>query len=270
MAKNKVKIIVGGAGGRMGQTILKLAIADPELEIAGAFERLEHPVVGRDAGELVGLNPIQVTVVPDIRECIDQGQVVIDFTHPDAVQENLDVCHHTARAMVIGTTGLAKHTVEKISDASKKVAIVQAPNMSVGVNLLFRLVELVGKTLDDRYDVEVTEEHHRHKKDAPSGTALELVRLIAKARKADMDKSVTYGRQGLTGERGRGSIGIHAVRGGDTVGEHTAAFIADGERIELTHRATSREAFARGALVAAKFVAKKKNGLYNMQDVLGL
>jgi 4-hydroxy-tetrahydrodipicolinate reductase len=211
-----------------------------------------------------------VPVHPDIRECIEAGSVVIDFTHADAVPHNLSVALKAKRAMVIGTTGLPATFIEKLRLAAKTIPIVQAPNMSVGVNLLFRLVSLAGGKLDEHYDVEIVEEHHRHKKDAPSGTALELARQIAQARKIGLDQNAIYGRKGMTGERKRGTIGIHAVRGGDTVGDHRVCFIADGERIELVHRASSREAFARGALLAAKFVANQKPGLYNMQDVLGL
>ncbi len=270
MAKQAVKIIVAGAAGRMGRTILGLAHRDPEVQIAGAFERADNPAIGRDVGELIGTAPFDIPVHPDIRECIKFGNVIIDFTHPAAVPENLEVALKTRRAMVIGTTGLSNAFIEKIHLAAKKIPIVQAPNMSVGVNLLFRLVSMVGGILDDRYDIEIVEEHHKHKKDAPSGTALELARLIAKARKIDFQQNAVYGRKGLAGERKRGSIGVHAVRGGDVVGNHQVSFISEGERVELVHKASSRDAFAHGALLAAKFVAKKKSGFYNMQEVLGL
>ncbi len=266
----KVKVVVAGASGRMGMTILRLAHEDHGLQIVGAFERAGHPAIGRDIGELIGADTLQVPVNENLVSCVEAGQVVIDFTHPDAVQENLAVALKTRKSLVIGTTGLSKSTLAKIKSASNHIAIVQSPNMSVGVNLLFRLASLVAKTLDDRYDVEIVEEHHRHKKDAPSGTALELGRVIAAARGVKFEKSTVYGRKGITGTRRRGEIGIHALRGGDTVGLHTASFIADGERVELVHRASSREAFAMGALLAAKFVAKKKTGIYNMQNVLGL
>ena len=270
MAKQAVKIIVAGAAGRMGRTILGLAHRVSGIQIAGAFERSDSPAVGRDVGELIGVKSLNVPVHPDIRECIKFGNVVIDFTQPEAVPENLEVALKAKRAIVIGTTGLTNVFIQKIHSAARKIPIVQAPNMSVGVNLLFRLASLVGSALDDRYDVEIAEEHHRHKKDAPSGTALELARLIAKARKIDFQQNVVYGRKGLTGERKRGSIGIHAVRGGDVIGNHQVSFLSDGERIELVHKASSREAFGYGALLAAKFLAKKKSGFYNMQEVLGL
>ena len=270
MAKNKVQIIVAGAAGRMGRTILSTAHRDPEVQIAGAFERADSPAVGRDVGELIGIGSINVPVHPDIRECIGSGGVIIDFTQPEATLHHLEVALKAKRALVIGTTGLPQVMIQKIRSAGRKIPIVQTPNMSIGVNLLFRIASLVGGTLGDRYDIEIVEEHHRHKKDAPSGTALELARLLAQARKISLESNVVYGRKGITGERKRGSIGIHAIRGGDVVGNHQVSFISEGERIELVHKAFSREAFAQGALLAAKFLAKKRLGFYNMQQVLGL
>ncbi|MBI4368552.1 MAG: 4-hydroxy-tetrahydrodipicolinate reductase [Candidatus Omnitrophica bacterium] len=271
MSKQTIKIIVAGAAGRMGRTILSLAHRDPSVQIGGAFERADSPQVGRDVGELIGVPPLNVPVHPDLRECVDSGKVIIDFTQPGAVPHHLEVALEAKRAMVIGTTGLEKAFLAKLrAFYSKSIPIVQAPNMSLGVNLLFHLVEQVGELLGENYDAEIVEEHHKHKKDAPSGTALELARLIAKARNVNFDQNVVYGRKGMTGERKRGSIGIHAVRGGDTVGNHQVAFISEGERIELVHKASSREAFAYGALLAANFVAKKRSGFYNMQQVLGL
>ena len=270
MTKQPIKIIVGGAGGRMGRTILALAHRDPALRIAGAFERSDHPVVGRDVGELIGTEPVNVPVHPDLRECVRLGQVVIDFTHPAAVPQHLEIALQARRAMVIGTTGLTKSFRVKLRLAGRKIAIVQAPNMSFGVNLLFQLVSFGRARLDQRYDVEVGEEHHRHKKDAPSGTAIEMANLAAKARQINLARNAVFGRKGLIGERKSGTIGIHAIRGGDTVGRHTILFLADGERLRLTHEASSREAFGYGALIAAKFIVKKKSGLYNMRQVLGL
>lgn len=268
--RNAVRIIVAGAAGRMGRSILNLADRDPGIKIVGAFERADSSMIGHDVGELIGAPSINVPIHPDLRECVQLGSVIIDFTQPEAVPHHLDIALKTKRAMVIGTTGLSDAFIGKLHAASKKIPIVQAPNMSIGVNLLFRLAELVGTSLDERYDVEIVEEHHKHKKDAPSGTALELARVIAKARKIDLETHAIYGRKGITGERKRGSIGIHAVRGGDVIGNHQVSFMTEGERIELIHKASSREAFASGALCAAKFVAKKKVGFYNMQQVLGL
>ena len=270
MAKKLTKIIVAGAAGRMGRAILSLAHRDPNVQIAGAFEQANHPSIGHDVGELIGTDPLNVPVHPDIRECVHRRDVIIDFTHPQAVPQHLEVALKLKCAMVIGTTGLEPAFLQKIRSAARTIPIVQSPNMSAGVNLLFRLVSLAAEILDDRYDVEIVEEHHRHKKDAPSGTALELARLIARSRKIHLEQNAVYGRHGLAGGRKRGEIGIHAVRGGDVVGSHQVSFLAEGERVDLLHRASSREAFASGALLAAKFAARKKAGLYHMQQVLGL
>jgi len=253
----------------MGKTILSLARQDSQIKIAGAYERPDSQFLGRDVGELIGEKAVNVPVHPDLRECIESGDVLIDFTQPSATLQHLKIALEHRRRMVIGTTGLTQDAIKKIHEAAKKIAIVQAPNMSLGVNLLFRLARLVGSTLSDEYDVEIVETHHKHKKDAPSGTALELAREIAVGRKIQLETGVIYGRKGITGERKKGSVGIHAIRGGDVVGDHTVSFLADGERVELTHKASSREAFARGALLAAKFLMKKKNGFFTMQQVLG-
>jgi len=266
----KVNVIVGGAAGRMGRTILSLAHRDPQIKVAGAFERPDHELIGHEAGELIGVKTLRVPIHPDLRECARKGDVLIDFTDPDAVSQHLDQALESQCKMVIGTTGLSKNFLTKLKRASKKIAIVQSPNMSVGVNLLFRLVELVGHKLDEGYDIEIVEEHHRHKKDAPSGTAVELLKILGEARKISLQRNTIYGRKGLVGSRRRGTLGVHAVRGGDTVGVHKVFFIGDGERIELTHKASSREAFGGGAILAAKFIAKQKNGLYNMHHILGL
>jgi len=265
-----VKIIVAGAGGRMGQAILQLAAADPQVKIAGAFEKSDHPSIGRDVGELLGRRSMRVPIHPDLRECIRHGQVMIDFTDPTCTYQNLKLASEYGTAMVIGTTGLTDTVKKAIKSASKKIPIVQSPNMSVGVNLLFKLAQLTASILDPTYDIEIVEAHHRHKKDAPSGTALELVRQIAEARKVLIEDKVIYGRHGETGARPSGTIGVHALRGGDIVGDHIVSFMTEGEKIEISHRATSRNAFAKGAIQAAKFLAKKRPGTYNMQQVLGL
>lgn len=264
------KIIVAGACGRMGQSILKLALKDSSIQIAGAFERSDHSSLGRDVGEILGQEPVKVPVHPDLRECVSSGDVIIDFTHPAATAQNLKVAIQNKVGMVIGTTGLSDVFIRELKKASKKIPIVQAPNMSLGVNLLFKLVNLTAQILDNSYDVEIVEAHHRHKKDAPSGTALELVRQVASGRKINLESNVIFGRKGDAGARKAGVIGVHAVRGGDVVGDHDVQFMTEGERIELVHKASSRDAFAKGALLAAKFVAKKQNGFYNMQQVLGL
>lgn len=264
------KIIVAGAAGRMGQAILRLGVKEPDIKVTGAFEKADHPSVGRDVGELLGIEPIKVPIHPDLRECIGLGNVVIDFTHPSVMSHNVKIALQHRRAMVIGTTGLSDVQVKELKKTSSTIPIVQAPNMSLGVNLLFRLVQLAAGVLDDTYDIEIVEAHHRYKKDAPSGTALELIRQITQGRKQSLEANVIFGRKGEIGERKKGVIGVHAIRGGDVIGEHTVSFMTEGERLELVHRASSRMAFAKGAILAAKFVAKKKSGFYNMQDVLGL
>jgi len=201
---------------------------------------------------------------------VKHGDVVIDFTHPISTAQNLKTARDARKGLVIGTTGLSDAFIRELKKAAKKITIVQSPNMSLGVNLLFSLTELAARILDNSYDVEIVEAHHRHKKDAPSGTALELIRQIARGRKMSLESNVVFGRKGETGARKKGTIGVHAVRGGDVVGDHTVSFLTEGERVELIHRASSREAFAKGALLAAKFVAKKRSGFYNMQQVLGL
>ena len=268
--KESVKILVAGAAGKMGRTILELAAQDPDIKIAGAFERADHPAIGRDVGEFIGQDRFCIPIHPDIRECISLGDVLIDFTHPSTTLLHVKLALSSHCQMVIGTTGLSDVLIREIKKASKRIGIVQSPNMSLGVNLLFRLAALTASVLDPSYDVEIVEAHHRHKKDAPSGTALELVRQIAQARKISLDSNVVFGRKGEVGARKKGIVGVHAVRGGDVVGDHTVSFLTEGERLELIHRASSRGAFAKGALLAAKFIAKKRFGFYNMQQVLGL
>lgn len=265
-----IKLLVAGACGKMGAQILSLAAKDSAFKITGAFESKGHARVGKPLSEILGIEGLNTAVTAGIESVVKAGDVVIDFTHRDATPEHVRACQAAGLAMVIGTTGLSEETLQTIKQASQKIAIVQSPNMSAGVNLLFKLTELVASKLSDEYDIEIVEAHHRHKKDAPSGTALELARSAARGRKVDLSQKGVYGREGLTGERPRGEIGVHAVRGGDVVGDHTVSFMAEGERVELTHKASSREAFAKGALLAAKFVAGKKTGLYTMHDVLGL
>ena len=266
----KIRIAVAGAGGRMGRRILALAQADPELHIVGALEHPNSEVLGSDAGSLFGGEALGVKVTGDAKEALASSQVLIDFTQPGAVDEHLKFALQAKVSMVIGTTGLSKKSLSAIQRASSRISILQSPNMSAGVNLLFSLVARAAETLSEQYDIEITETHHRMKKDAPSGTALELARLIAQVKKWNPQTSFLYGRQGETGQRKKGTIAIHALRGGDVVGDHTVSFLGGGEVLELVHRATSRDTFAHGALLAAKFVARKKKGLYNMRNVLDL
>lgn len=268
MAKELVKIVVAGAAGKMGRTILGLALKDPTIKIVGAFES-DSSYIGRDAGELIGEKPIHVPISSDVKNCVSAGDVLIDFTHPSAASAHLKTALDKGAKLVIGTTGLSETLISEIKKASAKIGIVQSPNMSLGVNLLFELAKMTASILDESYDIEIVEAHHAQKKDAPSGTALELLRQIMNARKT-AESNAVYGRKGETGARRKGTIGVHAVRGGDVVGDHTVSFLTEGERIELIHRASSRAAFAKGALLAAKFIAKQKSGFYNMQQVLGL
>lgn len=266
----KIKIAVAGAAGKMGKRILTLAQADPELEIVGALEHPGSPMLGTDVGSLIGEEVPGVKITADWTEALEPAQVLIDFTQPAAVDQHLHSALQRGIGMVIGTTGLSKKTLSSLRRISNRIPILQSPNMSAGVNLLFGLVTRAAEVLSDRYDIEISETHHRMKKDAPSGTALELARLIAQIKGWDPQKAFLYGRRGQTGQRKKGTLAIHALRGGDVVGEHTVSFLGDGEVLELVHRASSRDTFARGALAAAKFVAHKKKGLYNMRDVLSL
>jgi len=265
-----MKVIVAGCAGRMGKRIASLALKNKTLTLAGAFESAESPAVGKDIGEIIGESKQDIIIAPSIGEVLASGDVVIDFTSPEATLENLKAIVQQQKKIVIGTTGLSAVQQKEIEKAAKSVPVVFAPNMSLGVNLLFKLSRMVAELLNDDYDIEIIETHHRHKKDAPSGTARELARQVAQGRSIDLESVAEYGREGMCGERNKGVIGIHAIRGGDVVGEHTVSYMTDGERLELTHKASSRDAFAKGALVAAQFLADKENGLYSMQDVLGI
>lgn len=263
-----IKLAVAGAAGRMGKIILQLAAQDKAFKVTGAIEQRGHAALGMDIGALTGRDLTGITVQKDAQFALRNADVMIDFSHVSALSENLDACVKTKTALVIGTTGITPDQRREIEKASKKIPIVQSPNMSVGVNLLFRLAELAGSVLDESYDLEISEIHHRMKKDAPSGTALKLLEILAEIKGKDIRKDVIYGRQGETSVRPKGKIGVFALRGGDVVGEHTVSFFGDGERIELVHKASSREAFAKGALLAAKFLAEKRQGLYHMGHVL--
>lgn len=265
-----IRVAVSGACGRMGRAILAVASRDPALKIAGAVELAGNPNLGLDVGQLIGAGPLGIAVTSDPCEALEDADVLIDFTHPSATPGFLKAALREKTGYVVGTTGLDKKILRALRAASSRIPIVQSPNMSIGVNLLFRLSEFAGRALDENYDIEIVEYHHRMKKDAPSGTALKLLDILAKARGTAPGKVSVFGRQGETGVRPKGQIGVMAVRGGDVVGDHIVSFLAEGERIELIHRATSRDTLAKGALYAAKFVAKRKHGLYNMLQVLGI
>jgi 4-hydroxy-tetrahydrodipicolinate reductase len=265
-----MRIAVVGASGRMGLCLIKAAALAKNAELAVAVSRPESLAIGRDAGELAGISEIGVKVVADLASVVDQFDVLIDFTRPDASMDFIEVCRQAGKKLVIGTTGYSDAQKAQISEAAKDVAIVMAPNMSVGVNLSLKLLEMTAKVMGDYTDIEVIEAHHRHKVDAPSGTALRMGEVIADTLGRDLKDCAIYGREGNTGERDRKTIGFSTIRAGDIVGEHTVMFADDGERVEITHKATSRMTFANGAVRAAVWLADKDSGLFDMQDVLGL
>lgn len=264
------KVIIAGATGRMGQTIAHLVQAHPELEYTGAFEAAGNPSVGRDIGEIVFGEKNGVIIGESLESVIDQGDVIIDFTFHTATMEFARIAAKHGTAMVIGTTGLSAEELDELKELSNSFPCVQAPNMSVCVNVLFKLTRKVAELLGDDYDIEILEAHHNKKKDAPSGTALMLGEMAAEGVNRKLADVGVYERNGIIGERDPNEIGIQTLRAADIVGEHTVYFAAAGERMELSHRAHSREHFARGAAAAAAWVAGKENGKYDMFDVLGL
>ncbi|MDD2934504.1 MAG: 4-hydroxy-tetrahydrodipicolinate reductase [Methylotenera sp.] len=266
---NPLKIVIAGCSGRMGHVLLECVFADAELVLHGALDRADNPQLGRNAGEQLG-KLSGVKVVADIDLALKDADVLVDFTRPEASIQYLAACQKHDVKMIIGTTGFSAEQKLAIEAASKNIAIVFAPNMSVGVTLLINLVEQAAKVLNDGYDIEVVEMHHRHKVDAPSGTALRLGEAAAHGLGQDLKDCAIYAREGVTGEREAGKIGFATLRGGDVVGDHTVVFAGVGERVELTHKASSRATFALGALRAAKFLADKNVGLFDMRDVLGL
>jgi 4-hydroxy-tetrahydrodipicolinate reductase len=264
-----LNIVIAGSSGRMGHALLEATINDPELKLHAALDRDGSPYLGRDAGELFGM-PCGIPVSADLPSSLVGAHVLVDFTRPEASLAYLEACRAAGVGMVIGTTGFSPAQKETIAEAARDIPIVFAPNMSVGVNLLINLVQAAAKVLSEGYDIEIIEAHHRHKVDAPSGTALRLGEAAAAALGRDLAECAIYGREGVTGERDPSTIGFATVRGGDVVGDHTVLFAGIGERVELTHKASSRATFALGALRAAKFMAGKSSGLFDMRDVLSL
>ena len=265
-----INCIVTGVAGRMGRRIVDIVLETPGMDVAGATERPGHDIIGMDIGDFLGLGKKGSVVSDDLRGVVDRGGVVIDFTAPSASLMNVRAAAKSGRAMVVGTTGFGKEDLKEIKKLAKKIPIVLAPNMSVGVNLLLKVIGMVAGVLDEDYDIDIVETHHRHKKDAPSGTALKMAQVAASARGTTLDKVGAFSRHGNIGERKRGEIGVQALRVGDVVGEHTVIFGTMGERIEITHKASSRDVFARGAVRAAAWVVGRPPGLYDMQDVLGI
>ena len=263
-----IKIAIPGAAGRMGQELLKASHAAAGIEAGAATEHPDSKAMGRDSGELAGIDPNGVLIAETAAP--ENFDVLIDFTRPQPAMNHLDYCVLHNKAMVIGTTGFSAEEKKKIAEAAKCIPVVFAPNMSVGVNLCFKLLATAAKVLGDSVDIEIIEAHHRHKVDAPSGTALGMGEVIAEALDRNLDDCAVYGREGHTGERERATIGFSTIRAGDIVGEHTVIFASEGERIEITHKASSRATFANGAVRAAKWLAAQSAGLYTMDDVLGL
>jgi 4-hydroxy-tetrahydrodipicolinate reductase len=267
------RVVIAGSGGRMGQTLIEALLAQPDLVLVGALDVAASPLAGRDAGERFA-RATGVAISADVAGALRNADVLIDFTRPEATVEHVAACAAAGVAAVVGTTGLSEVDRSQLAVHARAVPIVYAPNMSVGINVLLKLAAIAAQRLGDGYDVEIVEMHHRHKVDAPSGTALQLGRVVATALGRDLDTDGVYAREGITGERGSRSIGFATLRGGDVVGDHTVVFAGPGERIELTHKAASRMTFAQGALRAARFVTERKragaSGLYDMDDVLGL
>lgn len=265
-----IKIIVSGAAGRMGTRIMSLAQKQSELQIIGALEHVDHPKIGSDIGGIMGTEQTGVTLSGDISQIGEHADVLIDFSHPEATVRLSGEAAERGIAMVTGTTGLTNEQVAKIRLLTDRIPFVFAPNMSVGINLIFRLLRDIAPVLEDGYDIEIIEAHHRHKKDAPSGTAMRMAQVIADTLGRNLGDTAVYARKGIIGERTNREIGMQTIRAGDIVGEHTILFGGIGERIEITHKASSRDTFASGALKAAIWVCSQKPGFYDMQDVLGL
>jgi 4-hydroxy-tetrahydrodipicolinate reductase len=265
-----VRIVVAGAAGRMGGRIAALSAEYEGIELTGAFEKKGHPAVGRGLVALTGAGDTGIRVADSIEGVLRDADVVIDFTHPEATLQNIEAAAGGGKAMVIGTTGFTDEGRKRIKELSGRIPCVMASNMSLGVNLLLSVIGDIARALGDDYDVEIVETHHRHKKDAPSGTALMMARAAAEALGRDLGDTAVYARHGMVGERQAREIGIQAVRAGDIVGEHTVIFGGMGERIEVSHKVSSRDTFARGALKAALWLKGRPSGLYDMQDVLGL
>ena len=257
-----MKVAVAGAGGKMGRALIEAVRADSSLELAAALDVAGSPALGT---ELAG-----VKVGSDIRAAVSAADLLIDFTRPEGTLAHLDACVAAGKSMVIGTTGFNAAQLSRVKEGANRIAIVLSPNFAVGVNVVFQLAETAAKALGDSYDVEIIEAHHRQKVDAPSGTALMLGQLVAGALGRNLDDVASHGREGDVGARPAKQIGFHAIRGGDIVGEHTVVFAGTGERVEIAVRSQSRLTYATGALRAAKFLQGKKNGLYDMKDVLGL
>lgn len=266
---SKIRIAIAGSAGRMGRTLIEAVSQSEDAVLAAALEHPASPFLGKDAGELIGA-PCGVTITADVATALQGVDCLIDFTRPEGTLAHMEVCRRLGVHMVIGTTGFSAEQKTMIEAAARETPIVFAPNMAVGVNAVFKLLDVAARILNDGYDVEVIEAHHRHKVDAPSGTALRMGEIVAEALGRNLDDCAVYGREGHTGERPATQIGFATIRGGDVVGDHTVLFAGTGERIEITHKSASRMSYALGSMRAARFMRGRTCGLFDMQDVLGL
>lgn len=264
------KVGIIGAGGRMGRMLIEAVANNPATTLAAAIERSGSTLLGVDAGELAGIGTLGVILTDDLTSVMGDIEVLIDFSLPQATERNVQVCAEHKVAMVIGTTGLSDAQEQALDTACEQIPVVYAGNYSTGVNLSLKLIEMAAKAFGETADIEVVEAHHKHKVDAPSGTAYMMANAAADARGQNLKEVAVYGREGQTGARKPGSIGIHAIRGGEIIGDHTVMFIADGEMVEITHRARERMTFAAGAVRAAAWIVNQPKGRFDMQDVLGL
>jgi len=265
-----IRIAVTGAAGRMGRALIQACAESEHVQLTAAIDRPGSSLIGSDAGELAGIGRNGIILVDELDVVLDDFDVLIDFTTVEATLANVAVCAGAGKRMVIGTTGFDDEQKQTIRQAAQYMALCMAPNMSVGVNLCLKLLDLAARVLGDRVDIEIIEAHHRHKVDAPSGTALRMGEVVAEALGRDLKQCAVYGREGFTGERERQTIGFETIRAGDIVGEHTVMFADIGERVEITHKASSRMTFANGAVRAAQWLMDKPHGCFDMQDVLGL
>ena len=264
-----LRIGIVGASGRMGRMLIEATLQDGEAVLGAAIDLPGSPAIGKSAGELVSL-PCDVRITDDLAAGLDNCDCLIDFTRPEGTLHHLQLCREKGVAMVIGTTGFEVEGKAAIAEAAKEIPVVFAPNMAVGVNAVFKLLDVAARILNQGYDIEIVEAHHRMKVDAPSGTALRMGEVVANALGRDLKECAIYGREGVTGERDPSTIGFATVRGGDIVGDHTVMFCGIGQRIEITHKSGTRMSYAKGSLRAARFLAGRQNGLFDMQDVLGL
>ncbi|MET4696065.1 4-hydroxy-tetrahydrodipicolinate reductase [Endozoicomonas lisbonensis] len=267
---SKTRIAVVGAAGRMGRMFVEAIASDERVELGAAIERPGSSLLGVDAGELVGVGSLGVKLSPQLSDVVDQFDTVIDFTTPAFTLNNVELCREHGKSIVIGTTGLNDEQKARLQEVGRDISIVFASNMSVGVNLVFKLLETAARIMDEDADIEIIEAHHRNKVDAPSGTALTMGEIVADAVGRDLKQCAIYGRQGVTGVREHETIGFSTIRAGDVIGDHTVLFASEGERVEITHKASNRVIYARGALRAVRWLADRPAGLYSMQDVLGL